>query len=172
MVKVRGYRLKVIGLMAVLLMMCGMVSEAWAAKVTYHILTLPIDSTSRYNHHMKEAVHGCRLEAIKVVVDNQNTVELPAHYKSPLATSFRYFKPADVDGHGRSAVNLYNVGSNKGVLYKVKGVDTADPAPTVVNEGDAITTSTAEYYVTYSYDASNTIAQLNGLVDYNIGITD
>ena len=64
-----------------------------AAKVTYHILTLLIDNTI---YHMVDAANGHRLEAVKVVVDNQTTVELPAHYKSPLATGFKYYKPEDI----------------------------------------------------------------------------
>ena len=157
-------------MLALLLLAGSVVSEVWAAKVTYHILTLPIDSVSRYNYHMKAAVHEYRLEAFKVVVDNQSTVELPGHYKSPLATGFTYYKPEDIIGHGGSAVNLYDYGPNKGVLYKVKGVDTADPVPTAVAEGATITGSTAEYYVIYTYNASNTIAKLDGSVNYNIGV--
>ena len=75
-----------------LLMIAGSITNhALAAKVTYHILTLPIPDPAipgNYNYHMKDAVIGHRLEAFKVVVDNQTTVELPAHYKSPLATGF------------------------------------------------------------------------------------
>lgn len=112
--------------------------------------------------------------AFKVVVDNQTTVELPAHYKSPLATGFTYYETKDIEGHGGPAISLYdNVANAKGVLYKVKGVDTADPAPTEVAEGTAITTTTAEYYVVYTYDeASNdgSIAKLDGSVNYNIGV--
>ena len=38
-------RLRYIGfLMALLLMMTGAANEAWAAKVTYHVLTLPINA--------------------------------------------------------------------------------------------------------------------------------
>lgn len=156
-----------------LLLLGGAMNEAQAAKVTYHILTLPINP-SEYDYHMKSAVTGHRLEAFKIVVDNQSTVELPAHYKSPLAIGFTYYKPEDIEGHGGSAVSLYDgVASRKGVLYKVKGVDTADPAPTTVAEGTAITTNTAEYYVVYTYDeASNdgSIAKLDGSVNYNIGV--
>ena len=156
-----------------LLLLGSAINEAQAAKVTYHILTLPINP-SEYDYHMKDAVTGHRLEAFKIVVDNQSTVELPAHYKSPLATGFTYYKSEDIIGHGSSAISLYDgVASRKGVLYKVKGVDTADPAPTSVAEGTAITTNTAEYYVVYTYnEASNdgSIAKLDGSVNYNIGV--
>lgn len=155
----------------------GTANEAWAAKVTYHILTLPINP-SVYDYHMKAAVTGYRLEAVKVVVNDQTTVELPAHYKSPLATGFTYYKPEDITGHGSSAVSLYDgVASRKGILYKVNGEDTpgdtSDDA-TPVSEGSApYNNNTAEYYVVYTYsEAANdgSIAKLDGTVNYNIGV--
>ena len=82
-------------LMMVVLLVGGAMTEAWATKVTYHILTLPIDPT-RYDYHMRPVLTGKRLEALLVVVDNQSEVELPAHYKSPLATGFTYYNTADV----------------------------------------------------------------------------
>lgn len=152
----------------VLLMMGGAVSEMWAAKVTYHILTLPIPNTAEdptaYDYHMVSAATGKRLEAVKVVVDNQNTVELPAHYKSPLAENFTYYEPKDIDGHGAKAVSLYANGPTKGVLYEVKGGAKA------VAEGTAITSNSPEYYVVYTYKTSNTIVQLDGSQKYNIGV--
>lgn len=154
-----------------LIFLSGTMNEAWAATVTYHILTLPIDSVNRYNHHMKAAVHGWRLEAVKVVANNQSTVELPAQYKSPLATGFTYYNASDVTKYSSgTAQNLFDNGPIKGVLYKITGEDTptTEDDPTPVSEGSTISSSTAEYYVVYTYNASNTIAQLNGLVRYNI----
>lgn len=156
-------RLHIIRIFTLLLLMLagGTANEAWAAKVTYHILTLPIDNTI---YNMKSGVNGKRLEAVKIIVDNQTTVELPAHYKSPLAENFTYYEPKDITGHGASAESLYDgVASRKGVLYTVKA------SPTPVAEGAAITGSTAEYYVVYTYKTSNTIAKLDGTVNYNIG---
>ena len=162
-----------IALILTLLLLGSMVNEAWAAKVTYHILTLPIDSVNRYNYHMKAAVHGYRLEAFKVVVDKQSTVELPAQYKSPLVTpgSFKYYNTSDVTKYSSgTAQNLFDNGPIKGVLYKITGVDTptTGDAPTPVSEGSTISGSTAEYYVVYTYNASNNIAKLDGSVRYNI----
>lgn len=157
-------RLHIIRIFTLLLLMLagGTANEAWAAKVTYHILTLPIDNTI---YNMKSGVNGKRLEAVKIIVDNQTTVELPAHYKSPLAENFTYYEPKDITGHGASAESLYDgVASRKGVLYTVKA------SPTPVAEGAAITGSTAEYYVVYTYKTSNTIAKLDGTVNYNIGV--
>jgi hypothetical protein len=159
----------IIRLFVLLLLLGGTINEAWGATVTYHILTLPINPEV-YDYYMKSSITGYRLEAFKVVEENQSNVELPAHYKSPLAKDFTYYKPEDISGHGGSAVSLYDNGPNKGVLYKVKGVDTDDPKPTAVAEGTTIEGNSAEYYVVYSYDESNTIAKLDGLVRYNIEI--
>ena len=155
-----------------MLLLCGASNPAWAGKVIYHILTLPIDNDI---YHMKEGVSGKRLEAVKVVVDNQFTVELPAHYKSPLATGFTYYKPDGITGHGSSAVSLYDdVDSRKGILYKVNGEDTpedtSDDATPVLEGSAPYNNNTAEYYVVYTYNASNTIAKLDGSVNYNIGV--
>lgn len=145
-----------------LMLIGGTMNEAQAATVTYHILTLPINNDI---YHMKSEVSDKRLEAVKIIVDKQTTVELPAHYKSPLAENFTYYEPKDITGHGGSAVSLYDgVATWKGVLYEVKA------SPTPVAEGTAITGSTAEYYVVYTYKTSNTIAKLDGTVNYNIGV--
>ena len=114
-----------------LLLLCGGTNQAWAATVTYHILTLPIDSVGRYNYHMKAIVHGWRLEAVKVVVNNQSTVELPAQYKSPLVTpgSFKYYKAEDVTKYSSgTAQNLFDNGPIKGVLYRINGEETPGDA--------------------------------------------
>ncbi len=159
-------RLLILRLFAFLLLLMtgGVANEVWAAKVTYHILTLPIDSTSRYNYHMKAAIHGHRLEAIKIVVDNQTTVELPAHYKSPLATNFKYYKPEDITIGAVTKLFDNPNNPNKGIIYDIK----AGSEEKNVAEGTVIAGTTAEYYVVYTYNESNTIAKLDGSVSYNI----
>ena len=156
-------------LILLLILLGGTINNAWATDVTYHILTLPIDPTV-YDYKMKSAITGWRLEAVKVVAKGQSTLELPAHYKSPLATGFKYYKAADVSNNG-AAQNLFDNGPIKGVLYKINGEDTPTTAddPTPVAEGTTLSGNTAEYYVVYTYNASNTIAQLDGSVRYNIG---
>lgn len=157
---------QIIRLYTLLFILClaGIHSDVWAAKVTYHILTLPIDSTSRYNYHMKVAVHSHRLEALKVVVDNQTSVELPVQFKSPLAKNYKYYKPEDI-AIG-STVVLYDINGTKGTLYDIKGGSESKN----VAEGSTIAGTTAEYYVVYEYNESNTIAKLDGSVRYNIAI--
>lgn len=164
--RIMKLQIRHIALILTLLLLGGMANEAWAAKVTYHILTLPIVDPAiegNYDWHMRSEVYGHRLEAVKVVVDNQTTVELPAHYKSPLATGFTYYAPSQITIG--STVQLYTNNSNtKGKLYDVIASPTATP------EGTAIPGTTAEYYVVYTYNESNTIAKLDGSVRYNIGI--
>ena len=156
--------LRIFAILTMLLLMAGgTANKSWAATVTYHILTLPINPSS-YDYKMKAEVTGHRLEAFKVIVKDQATVELPTHYKSPLATGFTYYKPDGITSGG-TAISLYDdVDKTKGILYDVKN----DATP--VAEGTAITTNTAEYYVVYTYNASNTIAKLDGSVNYNIGV--
>ncbi len=145
-----------------LLLLGGMVGEVWATKVTYHILTLPIDPTV-YDYNMKAEITGKRLEAVTVVVDNQTTVELPAHYKSPLATGFTYYKKDHVTKSAAAEQLFANSTKIKGFTYEV------DPEATPVAEGTTLTTD--EYYVVYTYNSSNPIAKLDGTVRYNIGVS-
>ena len=148
-------------ILGLLLVLGGITNNAWAAKVTYHILTLPIDNSI---YHMKSEVSGKRLEAVKVVVDNQTTVELPAHYKSPLVASFTYYTSDSFTPSG--PIQLYtNTNTNTKAYYYTQNV-----GATTVTEGTTIGGSTAEYYVVYTYNASNAIAKLDGTVNYNIGV--
>ena len=159
-----------------LLLLTAAPHQSWATDVTYHILTLPIDNTI---YHMKDEISGKRLEAFKITVKGQGTLELPAQYKSPLVLDdpsnpndgFKYYEASDVTKS--SLVKLFDAttNSNKGYTYVVRGEDTPgdtsdDAAP--VAEGTTLSVSTAEYYVVYTYTASNTIAKLDGSVKYNI----
>ena len=87
---------KYITILALLLLLSGVADRLYAAKVTYHILTLPIDPKS-YDYHMVDAVTGKRLEAVRAIVDNATTIELPAHFKSPLAENFTYYAEDQVE---------------------------------------------------------------------------
>ena len=56
-----------------MLLLGGMVTQAWGYTVTYHILTLPMNSSTG---NTKEAVDGKRVEAVKCMVDNPITRSL------------------------------------------------------------------------------------------------
>jgi len=146
----------------VFLLMTGAQNKVWATDVTYHILTLPIDNSI---YHMKAEISGKRLEAFKVTIKNQSQLELPPQYKSPLATGFTYYATGDVTKSG-SAVNLFDAtnNQNRAHYYSINGDASA------LTEGTTLPAGTADYYVVYTYNSSNTIAQLNGSVKYNINI--
>ena len=143
-----------------LLLLTAAPHQSWATDVTYHILTLPIDNDI---YHMKAEISDKRLEAFKITVTGQSTLELPAQYKSPLVGSFTYYAASDVT-MSTSPVKLFDAtnNSNKAYYYTINGGASA------VAEGTTLSGSKAEYYVVYTYNASNTIAQLDGSVKYNI----
>ena len=143
-----------------LLLLTAAPHQSWATDVTYHILTLPIDNNI---YHMKDEISGKRLEAFKITVTGQSKLELPAQYKSPLVGSFTYYAASDVT-MSTSSVKLFDAtnNSNKAYYYTINGGASA------VAEGTTLSGSKAEYYVVYTYNASNTIAQLDGSVKYNI----
>ena len=147
--------------MALLLMVGGAWNMSWATDVTYHILTLPIDNSI---HHMKSEISGKRLEAAKIIVKGQSTLELPAAYKSPLATGFTYYAVSDPNiTKSGSAVLLFQDNTKiKGYYYSI------NVGATPIGEGTTLPSGTAEYYVVYTYNASNEIAKLDGTVRYNI----
>ena len=144
----------------IILCLGSITNEAWAAKVTYHILTLPINASTA---GMVSDVDGKRLEAIRVIVDNAATIELPAHFKSPLAKDFEYWASGQVEKS--AATNLYSGSSRvKEVIYNLKA------SPEKTTEGTSVS-SDCDIYVTYTYNSSNTIAALDGSKTYIIGAT-
>ena len=147
-------------LTALLLLAGGAAHKAWATDVTYHILTLPIDNDI---YHMKDVFSGKRLEAFKVTIKGQSQLELPAQYKSPLVGEFTYYAASDVTVSG-SAEKMFDAtnNQNKAFYYTINGGASA------VTEGTSLSGTKADYYVVYTYNASNTIVQLNGFVKYNI----
>ena len=157
----RNIRLHTIRLFALLLILVSgaIVNDAWAAKVIYHVLTLPLDHTK--NHNI-DTYDGKRLEAIRIIVDNGSQVELPALYRSPLAMNFKYWAEKDVD-KSTNTEQLYQNNGTKAYLYEIDG-EAEELSP-----GSEITKN-SEIYVTYTYNYSNTIADLTGGTTYNIMI--
>ena len=151
-----------IALIFALLFLGGMANEVWAYKVTYHILTLPIDNNI---YHLNDDFSGKRLEAVRVVDNNATTVDLPAPYKSPLAKNFKYY---DFEGgkvsKSANAVAMYNYNAkNKSYYYSIED-DATDIADNAVS-------ANMDVYVTYDYDDTKGI-MLDGSVNYNIPIND
>lgn len=154
-------RLKYIGfLMVLLLLLCGGATEAWAYKVTYHVLTLPIDNSK---YHMETTFNGKRLEAVRVIVDPATKVDLPAEYKSPLAKNFKYYL-SGTNVTKNAAISSYNSAKNKSCYYTI-----ADLADSITTASYTIG-SNIDVYVTYEYDNTKGIL-LDGTASYNLPIS-
>ena len=152
---------RVFTLLLTLLLLGGMANEAWAYKVTYHILTLPIDNNV---YHMKSTFSGQRLEAVRVVDNNATKLGLPAAYLSPLAEEFRLYDNEKVTKN--DAVAMYDYADkNKSRYYSI-----TDVADSLHWGGDV--NNNMEVYVTYEYNASNGIAKLDGSEEYNLTMSD
>ena len=159
--------------MLTLLLLGGMANQAWAYKITYHILTLPMTSEIPGNTVAEYNDKGWRMEALRVVVDNVTKLQpLPAHFQSPLADNFKYYANASVTKDGTAREIYANNHKNIYFLYRINGEDTPDndsddAAPMAI--GDDIT-SNCDIYVTYKYNENNGIAKLDGSEKYIIGI--
>ena len=153
-----------IALIMTLLLLGGVVNEAWAYKVTYHILTLPInqeaDVNFRYDYHMDAAFEGKRLEAFRYVDNNATIIKLPDIYKSPLAKNFKYYYDGDNIVKTAAAPLYSDNTATKSWSYSITN-ETA-----VVAENTTLTANW-DIYVTYEYDDSKDI-KLDGSVKYNI----
>lgn len=155
-----------IALILTMLLLGGIANEAWAYKVTYHILTKPIDNNI---YHLADDFSGKRLEAFRVVDANatgETKIGLPEAFKSPLAKNFRYYLKGSNVTKSASAEKMYNYSAtNKSYHY------------TIGNEADSITrasysiTGNIDVYVTYEYNADNTIYKLDGSKDYNLSMS-
>lgn len=141
-------------------MLGGAANEVQAYKVTYHILTLPMDHTKG---NTLAAVDGKRVEAVRTIVDDGNTVELPSNFKSPLAKNFTYYASTAITSD--AATKIYANNNTKYILYSI------NVGATPLEERSAIT-SDCDIYVTYEYNEDNTIAKLDGSKAYNITLGD
>ena len=160
-------RLQIIRIFALLLIFSSTANEAWAKKVTYHILTLPF-TVKTWNgdgdFHPK-----VRVEALQCTSEEE-TVGLPPQFVSPLATGFRYWGSA-TSTYGK----LYDSGHGAkiiGTQYYLYDCRSGDYACF----GDEITKGASvgdhtDIYVTYEYNSSQNILKLNGGKDYNIAFT-
>ena len=141
----------------------GTANEVWAHKVTYHILTLPIVENPYHMTGSEGVIIGKRLEAIRVVDNNATKLALPKDYISPLAKEFRLYLNSSNVTKSATAVAMYKYAGNKNKSYYY----------TITSEADSLSwnddvTDDMEVYVTYQYDADNTIAKLDGTAEYNI----
>ena len=151
-----------IALILTLLLLGSMVNEAWAHKVTYHVLTLPF--TTYQDDGTTPKFSNIRTEAIRVYVTNGSTVVLPDQFKSPLATDYTYYASTDITKSG-SAQSIYQNHGTKYYTYTING------GATPLTPGSSISQD-CDIYVTYSYDNATSPIDLNGGMAYNISIGD
>ena len=165
--KIQFRHTRVFTFLLTLLLLGGAGNKAWAIKAYYHILTLPINTAEGYNtYHLNDAFDGYRLEALRVMVDNAQNVELPAAYKSPLAKNFRYYYDDGTNVTKAAAANMYSFSEkNKALRYAIAGaaVETAERTPIT-------STKDVHIYVTYEYDGTKGV-KLDGTENYNIPIS-
>ena len=158
-------RIQYIVLILSLLLLGGLINETWAFKVTYHILTLPMNHETG---NTMSAVDGKRVEAIRVIVEGSTsvTVGLPVHFKSPLASGFTYYNSNSVTKSG-SREKIYENMSTTFDTYTITG-------STTYTEGTSTVSATCDIYVTYTYtkDIENHPVVLDGSQDYNIKLGD
>lgn len=156
-----------------LLFLGGVVNEAWAKKVTYHILTKPF--TVRNYNNTGDFRSDIRVEALQCTSEG-TTVGLPDQFKSPLATNFRYWKSATStydklydSGHSSKIIttklNIYQCA--EGNSYACLSGEIANPESTST-DADGIPN---DIYVTYDYIGdSNNILKLDGATPYNVSL--
>ena len=118
-------RLYIIRLFAflLLLMVGGLTNEA-LGKITYHILSLPINTKQ---HPGTNNIEGdgalvdfqtnVRVEVLRVVSSDLH-VNLPFEYRSPLATNYRYYAESHIAKTGPNLFYGYN--NTKYYFYNIK----------------------------------------------------
>lgn len=149
-----------------LLLLGGMMNDAWAKKVTYHILTKPF--TVKTWNGDGDFRTNVRVEALQCTSE-ETTVGLPAQFVSPLATGFRYWGSA-TSTYGK----LYDSGHNTKIigtqyyLYDCRSNDYACFS-NELTPGNPVGDLT-DIYVTYEYNSSQNILKLDGGTDYNISM--
>lgn len=159
--KIKFRHTRIFTLLLTLLLLAGAANQAWAYKVTYHILTLPIENSI---YHMNAEFAGKRLEAVRVVDNNATKVDLPDAYKSPLATNFQYYASTDVTQSSEAKALYAYADKNKSFYYEINGGAT--------DIKDNSVTQNMDVYVTYEYNASNPIADLSGATEYNLTMSN
>ena len=155
----------------------GIANEAWAKKVTYHILTKPF--TVRNYNNSENFRTNIRVEALQCTSE-EATVGLPNQFKSPLAKNFRYWAAAP----GRTWDKLYDSGHNgikiintKYYIYQcgldknVANWEYACLSDEIDNPAETSSDAYTDIYVTYDYDEENGIIDLNEGKSYNLAFT-
>lgn len=152
-----------------LLLLGGVANEAWAAQITYHILTLPCKHTATvpdatgWVGNTRVELDGYRQEAIKVIVSGTN-VELPAYLKSPLAKNFTYYQSAFVAKKSNNTEKVYENNNNTKAFFYSAPIA---PYTKVTKSGGAVTEEIASTSEAWSGADSGHQKTATDLANYN-----
>lgn len=151
-----------------LMLLFGGIANEALAKVTYHILTLPITTKKADG-----TVRGTYIvEALRCTSD-ELTVGLPDYFKSPLVEegNYTYYAATNVKRNGV----LESAGGSdaRSQIYEriITTYDTYEIVdPNVKLTVGASIADDSHVYVTYTYDNATSPIKLDGSVDYNIAL--
>ena len=145
----------------------GMSQEAWA-KVTYHILSLPIstkqlDGTDHQAGTLQNFRTNVRVEVLRCV-SSTLTVGLPFEYKSPLVTTYHYYA-SDKITRSANSEQLYGYNNTQYYFYTINGSSANEDVPgNQLTAGDACADN-IDIYVTYDYDPATSSIDLSTTMD-------
>ena len=160
-------KLHIFRIIFLLLLTLGVTNEAWGQ--TYHILTKPfnvknVDGTNKWTNDI-------RVEALKCF-GTSDKVGLPAEYVSPLATNFKYYSNVSCS-HTNTKLydndNQSKILATKYDIYEETDL-TTNGATEIVDPANTDASDYTDIWVTYDYNASNTILKLDGNTYYNISL--
>ena len=162
-----------IRILLIFLLLAGAANQAWAKKITYHILTKPFDVGNGNNSGYKW--QNIRVEALQCTSE-ASTVGLPDQFISPLATNFQYWKSA-TSTYDKLYDSDYNPKIITTILYIYQcTVDNpyACLSNKITNPGETSSDDSdipSDIYVTYDYIGDNNLLKLDGNTNYNVSIT-
>ena len=145
----------------------GMSQEAWA-KVTYHILSLPIstkqlDGTDHQAGTLQNFRTNVRVEVLRCV-SSTLTVGLPFEYKSPLVTTYHYYA-SDKITRSANPEQLYGYNNTQYYFYTINGSSANEDVPgNQLTAGDDCSDN-IDIYVTYDYDPATSPIDLSTTMD-------
>ena len=168
MKRIRQY----ITLILTLLLLGGTMNEAWA-KVTYHILSLPMTTKQLdgENHQAGSLIDfrpNVRVEVLRCV-SSTLTVGLPFEYQSPLVTTYHYYA-ADKITRSTNPEQLYGYNNTTYYFYTIDDSSANEDVPAnQLTIGDACADN-IDIYVTYDYDPASSPIDLSATLNTSTGL--
>lgn len=168
MKRIRQY----ITLILTLLLLGGTMNEAWA-KVTYHILSLPMTTKQLdgENHQAGSLIDfrtNVRVEVLRCV-SSTLTVGLPFEYQSPLVTTYHYY-PADKITRSADPQQLYGYNNTTYYFYTINGSSANEDVSANQLTIGAACADNIDIYVTYDYDPDSSPIDLSATLNTSTGL--